>query len=286
MSTPAAIATWPFGKPATAKSGEALAAGGSPLDAVEAGIRLVELDPDEHSVGYGGTPNADGVVQLDAAIMDGASHDAGGVAALRGFRSPIAVARRVMEKSRHVFLVGEGARRFALAQRFAEEPTLTEETERAWRDWRAKQNGDRVGHDTIGLVALDAKGDMAVGCSTSGVGYKEYGRVGDSPILGSGLYVDNEVGGAAATGLGEEIMKFCLSFLVVEEMRRGRTPDEACREAVLRMVRKHERYRNIPAAVVAMDKSGRFGGYSTTRGFAYGIWTPTRNEVVGVELAH
>jgi isoaspartyl peptidase/L-asparaginase-like protein (Ntn-hydrolase superfamily) len=286
MPIPAAIATWPFGKHATAKSGAVLLAGGSPLDAVEAGIRLVELDPNEHSVGYGGLPNTEGIVQLDAAIMDGKTHDAGAVAALRGFRTPISVARRVMEKSRHVFLVGEGARRFALAHGFVEEPTLTDESKRAWLDWRAKQNGNGEGHDTIGLVALDANGNLATGCSTSGVGFKEYGRVGDSPIIGSGLYVDNEVGGAAATGLGEEIMKFCLSFLVVEQMRQGRSPDEACREAILRMIRKDAKYRNIAAAVVALDKQGRFGGYSTTRGFGYGLWTPIRNEVVHVDLAH
>jgi len=286
MAVPTAIATWPFGKVATAKSGEVLRAGGSALDAVEAGIRVVELDPNEHSVGYGGTPNAEGRVQLDAAIMDGRTHRAGAVGALEGFRTPISVARRVMERSRHVFLVGEGARRFARAEGFAEEETLTEETRQAWLNWKAQQHGDGGGHDTIGLVALDAEGNLAVGCSTSGVGYKEPGRVGDSPILGAGLYVDNEVGGAAATGLGEEIMKFCLSFLVVEGMREGRTPEDACREAILRMIRKDAKYRSIPAAVVALDVRGRFGGYSTTRGFSYGIWTPTRNEVIEVVLVH
>lgn len=282
MPTPSAIATWPFGKTATAEAGKILLAGGSALDAVEAGIRFVELDPNEHSVGYGGFPNAEGVVQLDAAIMDGKTHNAGAVAALEGFRTPISVARRVMEKSRHLLLVGEGARRFALAEGFLEEPTLSEKARQAWQEWKTKQ----IGHDTIGLVALDGNGNLAAGCSTSGVGFKDPGRVGDSPILGAGLYVDNDVGGAAATGLGEEILKFCLSFLVVERMRQGLLPHEACYEAILRMIRKDVKYRTIPAAVVALNREGRFGGYSTTPGFSYGIWTPTQNEVVEVSLRH
>ncbi|MBM3215550.1 N(4)-(beta-N-acetylglucosaminyl)-L-asparaginase [Candidatus Poribacteria bacterium] len=288
MIEPIAVATWQFGKQATAEAGRVLFQGGSPLDAVEAGIRLVELDPSEHSVGYGGVPNSDGIVQLDAAIMDGVTHDAGGVAALEGFRSPISVARRVMTRSRHVFLVGEGARAFARSQGFVEEPTLTNEMRAQWVAWRAKQD-DKIpadSHDTIGLVAMDAKGDLAVGCSTSGVGYKEPGRVGDSPLLGSGLYVDNAVGGASATGLGEEIMKFCLSFLVVENMRHGADPDAACREAILRMIAKNAKYREIAAAVVALDRTGRHGGYSTTPGFSYGIWSPQTNEVRAVEIAH
>lgn len=287
MAKPAAVATWHFGKAAVEKSGETLNVGGSCVDAVEVGINLVELDPSEHSVGYGGTPNAAGIVQLDAAIMDGATLRAGCVAALEGVRQPISVARRVMEQSKHVFLVGEGARRFASAQGFAEEETLTEETRRHWLEWnQSRHAGTGNSHDTIGLVALDVRGNMASGCSTSGLGYKEVGRVGDSPILGSGLYVDNEIGGAAATGLGEEIMKFCLSFLVVEFMRGGMTPDEACRSAIGRMLAKKPEYRNVAAAVCALDSQGRHGGYSTTPGFSYAFWSPDELSLYPVEIEH
>jgi len=229
---PAAIATWSFGVAAVEGAGQVLAVGGDALDAVERGIRVVESDPDEHSVGYGGWPNAEGVVELDAAIMDGTAQDAGSVAALRGIKHPISVARRVMEATPHAMLAGEGALAFALSQGFPEEDLLTEASRAGWEEWQRERELASTTHDTVGLVALDARGDAAAGCSTSGRSFKLPGRVGDSPLIGGGLYADSEVGGAAATGLGEEILKFCASFLVVEYMRRGHSPMEACRKVI------------------------------------------------------
>ena len=219
MSKGVAIATWKFGQAAVAASGDVLTRGGTAMDAVEAGIHTAELDPTEQSVGYGGTPNEDGVVQVDAAVMDGVTMDVGAVAGLEGVRAPISVARRVMTDSRHVFLVGDGAARFARKHGFAVEETLTDAAREKWEAWRDSPDRETDGHDTIGLLSMDATGAIAAGCSTSGVGFKEVGRVGDSPLVGSGLYADNEAGAAAATGLGEEILKFCMSFQVVEFMR-------------------------------------------------------------------
>jgi L-asparaginase/N4-(beta-N-acetylglucosaminyl)-L-asparaginase len=267
-----AVATWKFGQAAVAASGAALSDGGSAMDAVEAGIRVAELDASEHSVGYGGLPNEDGVVQMDAAVMDGATLDVGAVASLEGVRAPISVARRVMTDSRHVFLVGEGAGRFARKHGFGVEETLTDEARRKWQEWRGSPNRNGDGHDTIGLLSLDADGNLAAGCSTSGVGFKEVGRVGDSPLIGSGLYADNEGGAAAATGLGEEILKFCMSFQVVEFMRAGLPPTEACRAAASRMLARRPETAEHMAAVVALDPQGRAGGYATRDGFSYAVW--------------
>ncbi|GIX06083.1 MAG: N(4)-(beta-N-acetylglucosaminyl)-L-asparaginase [Candidatus Poribacteria bacterium] len=285
MTRPIAVATWRFGLPAVEASGRAFQEGGSAMDAVEAGIRVAELDPSVDSVGYGGLPNADGVVQLDAAVMDGPTHEAGAVGALEGFRTPISIARRVMERSRHVFLVGEGARQFALREGFQEETTLTEEAKRRWEEWRTKRVAHQqpAGHDTIGLVAMDSTGNLAVGCSTSGLAFKEPGRVGDSPLIGSGLYVDNEVGGASATGVGEAILRFCLSFLVVELMRNGLSPQEACVQAIRRMVRKGRKFRKLHAAVIALDRSGRVGGYANHDRFSYAVWTPEGAQLIQVK---
>ncbi len=273
MTQPAAIATWEFGVPAVARSGEVLTAGKRCLDAVEQGIRVAELDPEETSVGHGGLPNAEGVVQLDAAIMDGLTHDSGAVAALEGFRTPISVARRVMERSRHAFLVADGARHFALREGFVAEETLTENARQRWAEWRASDDASPT-HDTIGLVALDPQGDLAVGCSTSGIGFKDAGRVGDSPIVGSGLYVDNDVGGAAATGTGEVILRYCLSFIVVELMRQGRSPTEACEEAIKRIGPSADERGALAAAVIALSRDGDYGACSGRPGFSYGVWTP------------
>ena len=272
MSKGVAIATWKFGQAAVAASGVALAAAGSAMDAVEAGIRTAELDPLVRSVGYGGRPNEDGVLQVDAAVMDGASMDVGSVAALEGVRAPISVARRVMTDSRHVFLVGDGAGQFARKGGFAVEDTLTDEAHAKWEEWRDSPDRETEGHDTIGLLSMDAAGDLAAGCSTSGVGYKEPGRVGDAPLIGSGLYADNEGGAAAATGLGEEILKFCMSFQVVEFMRAGLPPTEACRAPVSRVLARRPEIAKHQAAVIALDPSGRTGGYATRNGFSYAVW--------------
>ena len=267
-----AVATWKFGQAAVAASGASLSAGGTAMDAVEAGIRTAELDPSEHSVGYGGLPNENGVVQVDAAVMDGATMDVGSVASLEGVRAPISVARRVMTDSRHVFLVGEGAGLFARKHGFEVEETLTDEARAKWEAWRDSPDRKTEGHDTIGLLSMDAAGNIAAGCSTSGVGYKEVGRVGDSPLIGSGLYADNEGGAAAATGLGEEILKFCMSFQVVEFMRAGLPPTEACRAAVSRVLARRPEIAVHQAAVIALDPQGRAGGYATRSGFSYAVW--------------
>src|SRR5690348_10786518 len=224
---PLIVSTWPFGKPANDAALKELGSGGSILDAVEQGIGVTESDATNRYVGLSGDPNAAGVVQLDACIMSGPGHRAGSVAALEGIRHPISAARRVMEKTRHVMLVGEGARLFALEEGLESIEVNSAERYRAWQEQRlqrkAKESEEkpRKTHDTIALMVLGADGNIAGGCSTSGWGGKLPGRVGDSPILGSGLYVDNETGAAGATGLGENVMRYCGSFMVVEYMRQG-----------------------------------------------------------------
>ena len=275
---PVAVATWKFGRTAAEAAGEVLRAGGRALDAVEAGINIVELDPKVTSVGYGGRPNAEGLVELDAAIMDGPSHNAGAVAALRNIRRPISVARKVMEQTPHVMLAGDGALRFGVLQGFPEEELLTPQSRLHWEEWRMKAE---TTHDTVGLIALDADGNLAAGCSTSGLAYKLPGRVGDSPIIGSGLYVDNDVGGAAATGVGEEIMKFCAGFLVVEFMRSGCAPDEACRRTIARILAKTPADKDVTIALIALSRDGQFGAASTRPEFPHAVWTPAGVQMRG-----
>ncbi|HIL10792.1 MAG TPA: twin-arginine translocation signal domain-containing protein, partial [Candidatus Latescibacteria bacterium] len=232
---PLFVSTWPFGKPANEQSLKVFQEGGSILDAVEQGIHVAEADASNPSVGIGGIPNAAGVVQLDACIMDGEGQRAGSVAAIEGILHPISVARRVMDNTKHVMLAGDGARQFALAQGFASVELLTEERRAEWEQWRVR-NHPPDNHDTIALLGLDSTGHLAGGCSTSGWGYKLPGRVGDSPIIGSGLYVDGENGAAGATGLGENVMRYCASFLVVEYMRQGLHPEEACIATIRRVI--------------------------------------------------
>jgi isoaspartyl peptidase/L-asparaginase-like protein (Ntn-hydrolase superfamily) len=284
MSTvPIILTTWPFGLDAARMGWRCLSEGASALDAIEAAANVTERDPAVNSVGYGGLPNAEGVVELDAAIMDGPTHSAGAVGGMTGIKTPISVARLVMERTSHVMLVGENARRFALANGFANEELLTPETIRRWEQWKHDQAAADVthfdlgpkermtpdDHDTIGLCALDRNGQLAVGCTTSGMAWKVPGRVGDSPILGSGLYVDNEVGGAAATGHGDEIMKACLSYRVVMLMEQGRTPQEACEEAIRYLLRKRppERHDCYGAALIALRKDGLYGAAASASGF-------------------
>lgn len=261
MGRPVAVATWRFGKEAVDAAMRTLMDGGTALDAVEAGIRVVEADPEVDSVGLGGAPNSEGVVELDAAIMEGRTLKVGAVAALREVLHPISVARKVMEETEHVLLVGEGALRFALEHGFRRQDLTTEESLRKWREWRDA-------HDTIGLVVLDGEGRMAAGCSTSGSAYKLPGRVGDSPIVGAGLYVDDDVGGAAATGRGEDIMRYCSCFLAVENMRRGLPPREACLEVARRIYR---RQGEASVYLVALDREGRYGAAGIRKGFQYAV---------------
>lgn len=281
---PVVVSTWPFGKPANERAWEVMAAGGSLLDAVVEGISITERDLSVTSVGAGGTPNADGVVSLDACIMEGATHRCGSVAGVEGILPVIGLARAVMERTRHVLLVGEGARQFALQQGFQDTELLSESERQRWEAWQARQASSGAaapeGHDTIAMVILGADGHLAGGCSTSGLGYKLPGRVGDSPIIGSGLYVDDEVGAAGATGVGENIMRFCGSFQVVELMRAGATPDEACAETIRRIQKKHAAGAPLDINFLAVDKQGRFGAAGTGQGFEYAVTEATASRVL------
>jgi isoaspartyl peptidase/L-asparaginase-like protein (Ntn-hydrolase superfamily) len=279
---PVFVATWRFGLPACRAGWRILDAGGSALDAVEAGGNVVEEDISVMSVGRGGLPNSEGVVELDAAIMDGRTHDAGAVGALPGIARAISVARRVMDRTPHVMLAGSNALRFALEEGFVEEDLSSAESRARRQSWLDEQKAAQVAHfempsalspdeshDTVGLLALDANGELAAGCTTSGLAWKRPGRVGDSPIVGSGLYVDNRFGAAAATGHGDEMMKACLSYRVVDRMASGMTPEEACVEAVryLQSVRPPELHNGYGAAVIALRKDGLTGAAGTRTGF-------------------
>ena len=272
-SSPVVLSTWNHGRVANASTWEVLARGGSALDAVEAGARAVEDESSFSSVGYGGLPDRDGVVTLDACIMD-ATGACGAVACLHDVRYPISVARKVMEKTPHVMLSGEGGVRFALEQGFERENLLTEDAERRWREWRETSNYQPVAnvedHDTVGVLALDASGELAGACSTSGIAWKMSGRVGDSPLPGAGLFVDGEVGAACATGLGELAMRGVSAFLMVELMRGGATPQEACVEAINRVSKKQE-VGDAQLGVLALDKKGRIGAYALRNGFTYAL---------------
>ena len=285
---PLIVSTWAFGKPANDAALKVLLGGGSILDAVEQGIWVPESDRGNTSVGLGGMPNAAGVVQLDACIMSGPGHRAGSVAAIEGIRHPISAARRVMEKTPHVMLVGEGARMFALEEGLESVENNTSERYEAWRKKRAaaakpaaKSSDKNPGnHDTIALLVLGADGNIAGGCSTSGWGGKLPGRVGDSPIIGSGLYVDNDVGAAGATGLGENVMRYCGSFLVVELMRQGLHPEEACLETLRRIARKDPKGAGISVSFVALDKKGRYGAAGSAKGFQFAVTTRNSSRVL------
>ena len=283
---PVVISTWNHGLPANDVAWEILDGGGRALDAVEAGVQVPEADPASQSVGYGGLPDREGHVTLDACIMD-ENGDAGSVAFLEGIKHPISVARLVMEKTPHVMLVGEGAKAFALANGFEEEDLLTPEAEAAWQKWLQEQP-DEVkaeinveNHDTIGMLALDASGNLSGACTTSGAAWKLHGRVGDSPIIGAGLYVDNEVGGACATGWGEAVLRVVGSYLVVELMRQGKAPEEACRLAVERVIEKNPDYQEIQVGFLALDKQGRYGAYSIQPGFDFAVYDqPEGNRLI------
>lgn len=244
---------------------------GRALDAVEAGAWVPEADPNEITVGYGGLPDRDGHVTLDACIMD-EKGNAGSVTFLEGIMHPISVARAVMEKTPHVMLSGEGALQFALSQGFKKQNLLTESSKKAWLKWKKeskyepKVNIER--HDTIGLLALGTKGEVSGACTTSGMAYKMHGRVGDSPVIGAAVFCDDEVGGACATGLGEFVLKTLGSFLIVELMRNGHTPQQACEAAIMRIVKRYN-YKEFQIGYLAVNKKGEYGAYSIQKGFSY-----------------
>jgi len=281
------LSTWKFGLDANLAAWEVLNSRGRALDAVETGVKITEADPNERSVGYGGRPDRDGRVTLDACIMD-ESANIGSVACLEFIKHPISVARAVMEKTPHVMLVGDGALQFALSQGFIKENLLTEESAKEWQEWLKKNEYKPIinieNHDTIGMIALDTHGNLSGACTTSGMAFKMHGRVGDSPIIGAGLYVDNEIGAATATGHGEEVIRIAGCHLVVELMRQGKTPTQACMEAVNRVVKlaniRKKDLKDIQVGFIALNKKGVYGSYCVQKGFNYAVYDNGRNRLL------
>lgn len=266
---PIAICTWGFSG-ATEKAGQLLSRGASALDAIIAGVAVEEANLENTTVGIGATPDREGTVTLDACVMS-PEGDCGAVLAVKNIVHVAALARKVMEETPHVILAGKGAEEFAYTQGFKKENLLTQEREKAWKEWLKtndyKPEINIENHDTIGMLAMDASGDIAGVCTTSGLGYKMKGRVGDSPIIGSGLFIDNQVGGAVATGMGEEVLKTVGSFLIVELMRNGMSPQAACEEAISRITRKGPRYKDFQIAYIAINKAGKTGSHCIHEGF-------------------
>lgn len=297
--SPVVISTWEYVKTANIGAWEVLSKGGRSLDAVEAGVRIPEADPTNQSVGIGGLPDRDGHVTLDACIMD-ENYNCGSVMCLENIVHAISVARLVMEKTPHIVLAGEGALQFALANGFQKENLLTEKSKKDWKEWLKTSSyhpeiniekrlynkktdpmpGGKDNHDTIGMIAMDANGNLSGACTTSGLAYKMHGRVGDSPIIGAGLYVDNEIGAATSTGVGEEVIRIVGSHLVVELMRQGKNPQDACKEAVERIVqRSPEKSKDIQVGFIALNKNGEYGGFSLQPGFVYSVTSKTVTEI-------
>ncbi|SCC27968.1 asparaginase [Chitinophaga costaii] len=306
LNKPIVISTWDFGLTANKGAWEVLSNKGRALDAVEAGVKIPEADPKISTIGYGGYPDRDGRVTLDACIMDEMGN-CGSVAALENIVHAISVARAVMEKTPHVMIVGDGAFQFAQAQGFPKVTLLTPDAEKAWKEWLKTSEykpqinienksyngnvsttfnplrlpGNQYNHDTIGMLAMDAQGNLSGACTTSGMAFKMHGRVGDSPIIGAGLYIDNEVGGATATGVGEEVIRICGSHLVVELMRQGYPPEKACQEAVERIVKKNkQRASQLQVGFLALNKKGEYGAYCLQKGFSYAVCTAADKNVL------
>jgi isoaspartyl peptidase/L-asparaginase-like protein (Ntn-hydrolase superfamily) len=283
---PLVVSTWNHGLAANAAAWEILSKGGKALDAVEKGVRVTEADVTNRSVGIGGMPDRDGHVTLDACIMDEESR-CGAVGFLEGIDHPISVARAIMEKTQHVMLVGSGAKKFALEHGFGQIKTPIPPVKEEYKKWK-KENQDlfkkpeinHENHDTIGLLALDIHGNLSGACTTSGWAYKLHGRLGDSPIIGAGLFVDNEIGAACATGLGEAIIRIAGSHTVVELMRHGHSPMDACRLAVERIIAKHKDLTNLQCGFLAIDKNGNVGAYSVYNGFNYALKTNKEEKLV------
>lgn len=303
---PVVISTWDAGLRANKAAWEVLSNGGRALDAVEKGVMVTESEQ-SCCVGLGANPDRDGFVTLDACIMDEFSN-CGSVAFLERIKHPISVARRVMEKTPHVMLVGSGAQQFAIAEGFPlEEQKLSPDAQNAYENWLKKseykppainvestgghgpfapaklENGE-WNHDTIGMVAMDANGNLSGSCTTSGAGFKMRGRVGDSPIIGAGLFVDNEVGACTATGQGEDVIRIAGSHTVVELMRQGSSPEKACKKAIERIIKiKGAKAKDIQVAFLAVNKKGQVGAYAIHKGFSYAIRRNDREEMVAAK---
>ena len=279
---PMVISTWNHGLAANEAAMKVLNEGGRAIDAVEQGVRVPESDPESMSVGYGGLPDRDGHVTLDACIMDHTGN-CGAVSYLEHIKHPISVARKVMEETPHVMLSGKGALDFAIAQGFPKEDLLTDNAREKWEEWKKDSQYNPIinveNHDTIGLLALDKNGDISGACTTSGLSFKMHGRVGDSPIIGAGMFVDNEVGGCCATGMGEAVMKTLGSFLIVELIRQGASPQEACEEAIARIVKK-QNYKDMQIGYLAINKKGEHGAYAVHPWFNYALFQENKNILI------
>ncbi|MBY0478578.1 MAG: N(4)-(beta-N-acetylglucosaminyl)-L-asparaginase [Chitinophagaceae bacterium] len=309
---PIVLSTWAPNVKANKAAWDILSKGGRALDAVEAGVMIPEADPTDTSVGYGGLPDRDGRVTVDACVMN-EKGQCGSVMGLEDILHPVQVARLVMEQTPHVQFVGEGALQFALSKGFKRTNLLTPQAEKAWKEWlktskydpmrtikdleekiqREKNNdgamlykwpSELLNHDTIGMIALDADGNLSGACSTSGMAFKMRGRVGDSPIIGAGLFVDNEVGAATCTGIGEEIVKICGAHTIVEMMRHGANPEEACKEAVRRIVKNNgDNAKNVQGGFIAINKKGEYGGYSVMKNFTMALHTTDTEKAMDVK---
>jgi isoaspartyl peptidase/L-asparaginase-like protein (Ntn-hydrolase superfamily) len=279
---PVVISTWNHGLPANEAAMEVLMNGGKSIDAVEKGAMVPEADPGSMSVGYGGLPDRDGHVTLDACIMDH-NGNCGAVSYLEHIKHPISVARKVMDDTPHVMLSGKGALDFALSKGFEKEDLLTESARQKWEEWKVEAKYKPIvnveNHDTIGLLAIDKNGDISGACTTSGLSWKMHGRVGDSPIIGAGMFVDNQVGGCCATGMGEAVMKTLGSFLVVELMRQGASPQQACEEAIARIT-KNQNYKDMQVGYLAINKKGEHGAYAVHSWFNYALHQNGKNQLI------
>lgn len=306
---PVVISTWKHGVAANEAAYEVLNNGGNSLDAVECGVKVSEDDPDVLSVGYGGLPDADGRVTLDAAIMDWKAR-VGSVICVENIKNPIKLARLILEDTEHTVLAGDGAYDFAIKNGFKPESLLTENSLKRYKEWKASDSSkpeeihtdDFVkpwdknldfnadgNHDTIGMVAVDTDSNVSASCTTSGMAWKLHGRVGDSPIIGAGLYVDGDIGGAASTGRGEECIRACGSFLIVEMMRMGLSPKEACRVACervykLNLLSSKNRDHLFQVGFIALNKKGEYGAFSIRQGFQYAVYEDGKNTLFDSEF--
>jgi N4-(beta-N-acetylglucosaminyl)-L-asparaginase len=298
---PIVVSTWDSGMAVNAEAWKILSKKGAAIDAIEAGAIKIENEIN-CCVGIGGYPDRDGIVTLDACIMD---HNAncGAVAGLERIKHPISVARKVMEKTPHVILVGNGAQQFAVENGFTlESGELSQDAKNAYAEWlktseykpiinieRKKENGPFApnffsdgtpNHDTMGLVAMDVKSNLSGGVTTSGMAFKVHGRVGDSPIIGAGLFVDNEIGAATSSGVGEEVIRICGTHLVVEFMRQGYSPEMACKKAVERIVKRdRKKAATLQVGFLALNKKGQYGAYAIQKGFVYSVKSNTENQI-------
>ncbi len=279
---PMVISTWEHGMAANVAAMKVLRNGGKAIDAVENGVKIPEADPESMSVGLGGLPDREGKVTLDACIMD-ETGNCGSVSFLQHIKHPISVARKIMDETPHVMLAGEGALKFALEKGFPKEDLLTEKAEKRWKEWLKESEYKPIinveNHDTIGLLALDKNGDISGACTTSGLSWKMHGRVGDSPVIGAGMFVDNEVGGCCATGVGEAVLKTLGSFLIVELMRQGASPQEACEEGIARIV-KNQNYKDMQIGYLAINKKGEHGAYAVHPWFNYALHQGGENRMI------